>query len=132
MFDEATLDLLNLPRAREAAIEWSDTLPSAVLCAVIAPFTAYSPVGPRRPHSVNCKQNLDVLQHNHSDFFTAAKATCYHDTMGVDHGGIRGCIPLRPKWGVASTSIPPTKEMSKWNQYSTILKSILQNRLYHT
>ena len=54
-------------------------------------------------------------------------------TTGVDHGGDEAMHPPYD-WsgGMACTITPlPTKEMSKWNQYSTILKSILLKRLYH-
>lgn len=55
VFEEAVLDLLRLARAAQTAVEGSDTLAGTVLGAIVAPFTADTPVGPRSPHSVNCK-----------------------------------------------------------------------------
>ena len=53
VFEEAALDLLRFARTLQAAVEGSDTLARAVLGAVVAPFTADSPLGPGRPHPVN-------------------------------------------------------------------------------
>ena len=56
--------------------------------------------------------------------------------MGVDRGGVRGMHPLRRKRGDGLYNHPlPYKgdeQMKSIIQYSTILKSILQKRLYHT
>jgi hypothetical protein len=53
VFEEAVLDLLRFARTLQAAVVGSDTLARAVLGAVVAPFTADSPLGPGRPHPVN-------------------------------------------------------------------------------
>ena len=53
VFEEAALNLLRFARTLQASVEGSDTLARAVVGAVVAPFTADSPLGPGRPHPVN-------------------------------------------------------------------------------
>ena len=53
VFEEAALNLLRFARTLQAPVEGSDTLARAVVGAVVAPFTADSPLSPGRPHPVN-------------------------------------------------------------------------------